>query len=94
VKAQYRNRLCRLVETSGDVAILADEQRELTVHLASDELVLDPTDKQVAAADNLTSWYKVEGREAEDLRAMLCGGWRTGAGQLSSTSFRTSRPSW
>jgi hypothetical protein len=73
VNALYRNRLCRLVETSGGVTILADDQRELTVRLASDELVVDPTDEQVAAADNLGSWYKVEGREAEDLRAMLCG---------------------
>jgi hypothetical protein len=55
----------------GDVAILADERSELTV--ASAELVLDPTDEQVGVADNLSSWYIVEGREAEDLRAMLCG---------------------
>jgi len=73
MNAIYRNRLCRLVETSRDVAILTDEGRELTVPLASEGLVIDPTDRQVAGADNLSNWYGVETEAADDLRAMLCG---------------------
>jgi len=52
VKVLYQNRLCVLVETTGDVAILAHGQHTSTVPLGSAELIVDPTDEQVAEADN------------------------------------------
>jgi hypothetical protein len=52
VKALYQNRLCVIVEITGDVAILACGADTFAVPLGSAELVVDPTDTQVAGADD------------------------------------------
>ena len=70
VKALYNNRLCNVVETSSDVT-LADEGRQFTVSFGDEGLVVDPTDQQVADADNLGQWYGLDHEAASSLRSML-----------------------
>jgi hypothetical protein len=72
VKALYNNRLCNVVETSSDVT-LADDGREFTVSFGDEALVVDPTDKQVAEADNFSQWYELDDHAAEAFRAILRG---------------------
>jgi hypothetical protein len=72
VKALYNNRLCDVVEASSDVT-LADEGRQFTVSFGDVELVVDPTDQQVADADNRGQWYGLDDEAARNLRAMLRG---------------------
>ena len=55
MKALYHNRLCVMVETTGDVAILAQGPDIFAVALGSAELIVDPTDAQVARADDAPS---------------------------------------
>ncbi len=56
MKALFRNRLYTLVETVGAVAVLVNEEGELTVSLGAPELVVDPTDDEVAGCrDGLTA---------------------------------------
>lgn len=70
MKALYNNRLCDVVETSSDVA-LADDGRRFTVPFGDEGLVVDPTDEQVADADNLGQWYGLDDEGVQDLRAIL-----------------------
>jgi len=72
VKALYNNRLCNIVEMSSDVT-LAEEGRQFVVSLGDEALVIDPTDKEVADADNLREWYGLDAEAANRLRRMLCG---------------------
>lgn len=72
MKALYNNRLCNIVEMSSDVT-LAEEGRQFVVSLGDEALVIDPTDKEVADADNLREWYGLDAEAANRLRRMLCG---------------------
>ena len=72
MKALYNNRLCDVVEASADLT-LADEGRQFTVSFGDDQLVVDPTDRQVADADNLAAWYGLDPDAAKKFRAMLRG---------------------
>jgi hypothetical protein len=72
VKALYNNRLYNVVETSSDIT-LAGEGRQFTVSFGDEGLVVDPTDKQVADADNLGQYYGLDRDAARDFRAMLRG---------------------
>jgi hypothetical protein len=83
VKALYNNRLCNIVETSSDIT-LADDGRQFTVSFGDEGLVVDPTDKQVADADNLGEWYGLDDEAAKDFRAML-------RGELSGQVRRTAK---
>lgn len=72
MKALYNNRICDVVETSSEVT-LADDGWEFTVPFGDERLVVDPTDEQVANADNLGLWYGLDDEGAQNLRAMLRG---------------------
>ena len=72
MKALYNNRLCNIVEVSSDVT-LAEEGRQFVVSLGDESLVIDPTDKEVADADNLREWYGLDAEAVKDLRSMLRG---------------------
>jgi hypothetical protein len=69
VKALYNDRLFNVVETSYDMT-LADERRQITVSFGDEGLVVDPTDKQVADADNLGQWYGLDHEAARNFRAI------------------------
>ena len=62
MKALYQGRLVRLIETSGECAIVLDERHQGIVPLSAQELVIDPTDRQAAAATNVDRWFAVEGQ--------------------------------
>jgi hypothetical protein len=87
VKAIYNNRLCNIVETGSDVT-LADDQRQFSVSFGDEGLVIDPTDKQVADADNLSQWFGLDDEAAKELRAMLRGELPSGGRQIAKTSTR------
>jgi hypothetical protein len=72
VKALYNNRLCNIVDLSSD-ATLAEEERQFVVSLGDEALVLDPTDKEVADADNLREGYGLDADAVKQLRSMLRG---------------------
>lgn len=61
MKALYQGRLVRLIETTGECAIVLDQGRQSIVPLSAPELVIDPTDRQAAAATNVNRWFGVEG---------------------------------
>ena len=72
MKALYNNRLCNIVDVSSDVT-LAEEGRQFVVSLGDEALVIDPTDKEVADADNLREWYGLDAEAVNRLRSMLRG---------------------
>ena len=72
MKALYNNRLCNIVDVSSDVT-LAEEGRQFVVSLGDVALVIDPTDKEVADADNLREWYGLDAEAVRYLRSMLRG---------------------
>ena len=72
MKALYNNRLCNIVDVSSDVT-LAEEGRQFVVSLGDEALVIDPTDKEVADADNLREWYGLDADAVNRLRSMLRG---------------------
>lgn len=78
MKALYRNRLCSVVE-AGEEITLVDDGPEFRVSFRDPDLVIDPTDSQVADVDNLTQWSGIKGQAANDLRAMLRGEMSTAA---------------
>lgn len=70
VKALYNNRLCNIVDMSSDVT-LADAGTQFVVSLGDEGLVIDPTDKEVADADNLREWFGLDAEGLKNLRNML-----------------------
>ena len=60
------------MDVSSDVT-LAGEGREFVVSLGDEALVIDPTDKEVADADNLREWYGLDADAVNRLRSMLRG---------------------
>jgi len=73
VKALCNNRLYNIVELSSDDVTLAEEGRQFVVSLGDEALVIDPTDKEVADADNLREWYGRDAGAVNHLRSMLSG---------------------
>ncbi len=72
MKALYKNRLCHVVEVSSDIT-LAEQGRQFVVSLGDEALVIDPTDSEVAAADNLRELYGLDAEAVDRLRSMLRG---------------------
>ena len=72
MKALYNNRLCNIVDVSSDIT-LAEQGRPFVVSLGDDALVIDPTDKEVADADNLREWYGLDAEGIKHLRSLLRG---------------------
>lgn len=72
MKALYRNRLCNIVDLSSAVT-LAEDRRQFVVSLGDEALVIDPTDKEVADADNLREWYGLDAEAANHFRRLLRG---------------------
>ena len=72
MKALYNNRICNIVDVSSDVT-LAEEGRQFIVSLGDEALVIDPTDKEVADAENLREWFGLDAEAVNRLRSMLRG---------------------
>ena len=72
MKALYKNRLCTVVDSGCDIT-LDDDGRQFAVQFSDAGLVVDPTDAQVAGADNLSQLYGFDEEGTNDVRAMLRG---------------------
>lgn len=72
MKALYRGRLCNIVEVSSDIT-LEEKGRQFLVSLSDEALVIDPTDYEVADAENLCELYGLDDEAADRLRRMLRG---------------------
>jgi hypothetical protein len=84
MKALYRNRLCYAVEAAEDIT-LDDDGRQFAVDFSDPGLVVDPTDAQVADADNLSQWYGFDEEATSVFRAML-------RGELSAAEWEARKP--
>lgn len=72
MKALYRRRLCNIVEVSSDIT-LEEQGRQFVVALSDEALVIDPTDYEVADAENLGELYGLDEEAAGRFRRMLRG---------------------
>ena len=72
MKAIYKGRLCYVVESGSDIT-LDDDGRQFAVQFGDADLVIDPTDAEVAGADNLGELYGADEDATNDVRAMLRG---------------------
>ena len=72
MKALYKRRLCHIVEVSSDIT-LEETGRQFVVPLSDEALVIDPTDCEVADAENLRELYGLDDEAAERLRRLLRG---------------------
>jgi hypothetical protein len=61
VKAIYDNRIYNVAEEDIDLVLEGSNGSRFTVEFSDDQLVLDPTDSEVADADNLAEWYGLVG---------------------------------
>jgi hypothetical protein len=73
MKAIYENRIYNVADVAGDLILEGDGKREFAVNFGDDQLIVDPTDEQVADASNLAEWYCVDSEGAKQLRSMLLG---------------------
>jgi hypothetical protein len=74
MNAIYKNRMCNVVDDSGDVLTLDGNSVEpFDVSYDDSELVIDPTDSEVADVDNLGEWYGMNEEHTTQLRRMLRG---------------------
>ena len=81
MKAVYNNRICAVLEAGYDLT-LSDKGQQVTVSFGDAQLIIDPTDEQVAGADNLDEWYGLDDEGTKDLAAML-------RGELSAETWQT-----
>ena len=72
MKALYKNNLCFVVDIGRDIT-LDDDGRQFAVEFSDAGLIVDPTDAQVADADNLGQLYSFDEETTSDVRAMLRG---------------------
>ena len=72
MKALYKNRVCFVIDMCTDIT-LDDDGRHFTVPFDDASLVVDPTDAQVADADNLGQFHGADEGTSNALRAMLRG---------------------
>jgi hypothetical protein len=81
MKALYNNRIYQVVEADGDLVLKGSDGVALTVDYGDEELIVDPTDSEIADADNLADWYGVGDERLERLRLFL-------SGQISLSEWR------
>ena len=73
MNALYKNRIYNVVDAAGDITLDGKGVEPFDVLFCDPELIVEPTDDQVANADNLAEWYGVGGEVAVKLRATLLG---------------------
>ena len=73
MKAIYDNCIFNVVDAAGDLILEGNGDKEFAVDFSDDRLIVDPTDEQVADANNLAEHYRVSDECADALRAMLRG---------------------
>jgi len=81
MKAIYDNRVYDVVEASVELTLQTATGESFDVEYDDKRLVVDPTDSEVADADNLAEHYGIDEGAARLLRCMLRGD--TSVGQWS-----------
>ena len=81
MNALYHNRIYEVVEADCDLLLRGIDGVALTVDYGDEELIVDPTDTEIADADNLADWYGVGEERRERLRLFL-------SGQISLSEWR------
>ena len=81
MNALYHNRIYEVVEADDDLLLKGKDGVALTVDYGDEELIVDPTDTDIADADNLADWYGVGEKRLERLRLFL-------SGQISLSEWR------
>ena len=79
MNAIYRNRLFNVVEASVDLTLETASGEQFDVEFGDDQLIVQPTDSEVADADNLAEHYGIDDGAVTLLRHMLRG--KISAGQ-------------
>jgi hypothetical protein len=69
--ACYKNRIYNVVDVAGDLTLASNGIDPFDVSFSDPELIVDPTDEEVAAAENLSEWYGIGGERAQLLRGIL-----------------------
>ena len=73
MKAIYDNRVYEVADASIGLTLETMTGKQFGVDYDDERLIIDPTDEQVAGADNLTEHYGVSEDLSEQLRRMLRG---------------------
>ena len=73
MRAIYDSRIYNVVDVAGDLILETNGQEKFTVDLGDDRLIADPTDQEVADANNLADYYGVSDECDTALRSMLRG---------------------
>ena len=81
MKALYENRIYEVVDAAGDLLVRDRDGVVLTVDYGDEGLIVDPTDTQIANADNLADWYGDGEERLKRLRLFL-------GGESSSSEWR------
>ena len=73
MNALYHNRIYEVVEADCDLLLKGSDGVAVAVDYGDEELIVDPTDTEIADAVNLAEWYGVDNDAARQLRLMLLG---------------------
>jgi len=73
MKAIYKNKVYNVVESAASLTLKGAAGAQFDVEFGDDELVIDPTDYEVAAADNLAEHYGLDKEAGSQLERMLRG---------------------
>ncbi len=73
MKAIYKNRIYNVVDSAADLTLEGQSIKPFHVSFADPQLIVDPTDDEVAESENLAEWYGLDEEKARQLRRMLCG---------------------
>jgi hypothetical protein len=73
MNALYKNRIYNIVDDVMVVTLDGAGVQPFDVYYDDPDLVIDPTDDEVADAINLAEWYGVDTEAAAQLRLMLLG---------------------
>jgi hypothetical protein len=71
MRAIYKNRIYNVVDVSGDITLNGRDVPPFRVEFHDAELIVDPTDDDVANAVNLAHWYGLNLQRTKELRRML-----------------------
>jgi len=73
MNAIYKQRLYNIVDDVMEVTLDGAGAQQFNVPYEDPDLIIDPTDDEVADAINLAEWYGVDSDTAAQLRLMLLG---------------------
>jgi hypothetical protein len=73
MKAIYNDNVYYIVEADADLTLETAKGEQFDVEFGDENLIVDPTDNEVADAENLAEHYGIDNTTAERFRCMLRG---------------------